>query len=307
MDLDKDFIERSNFSTSRRGYDPEEVEAHLRQISERVEAMRREQTSAKLAGAAAEQVRTIVEAAERSAAEIHEKAELQAKRTAQDAERAADEAKRRADAAASDQIARVEQATNRLLERADALDSEVGTILDELRQQAAEIVEALRAGAERVDAELANLRSGVHDLVAARGPAVPVAAEAAMEAEVGEAAEEVAEAGPPDAEPSVIEGVSESVEQQETLQAPAVASEEPSGVGEPEPLVEEPAAPEPAAADPTARFPRSAGGAEGARLVALNMALNGTPRAETARYLSENFELEDQESLLDDVYTQVGA
>ena len=33
---------------------------------------------------------------------------------------------------------------------------------------------------------------------------------------------------------------------------------------------------------------------EGARLIALNMALNGTPRDETARYLEENFELEDQ-------------
>ena len=30
---------------------------------------------------------------------------------------------------------------------------------------------------------------------------------------------------------------------------------------------------------------------EGARLIALNMALNGTPREETDRYLSENFEL----------------
>ena len=30
---------------------------------------------------------------------------------------------------------------------------------------------------------------------------------------------------------------------------------------------------------------------EGARLIALNMALNGTPREETDRYLAENFEL----------------
>ena len=33
---------------------------------------------------------------------------------------------------------------------------------------------------------------------------------------------------------------------------------------------------------------------EGARLIALNMALNGTPREETDRYLSENFELTDR-------------
>jgi hypothetical protein len=51
---------------------------------------------------------------------------------------------------------------------------------------------------------------------------------------------------------------------------------------------------------------RSIRGAEGARLIALNMALNGTPRDETARYLSQNFDLDDQDSLLDEVYARVG-
>jgi hypothetical protein len=36
------------------------------------------------------------------------------------------------------------------------------------------------------------------------------------------------------------------------------------------------------------------------------MALNGTPRDETARYLSQNFDLDDQDSLLDEVYARVG-
>jgi hypothetical protein len=44
---------------------------------------------------------------------------------------------------------------------------------------------------------------------------------------------------------------------------------------------------------------------EGARLIALNMALNGTPRDETARYLSENFQLSDRDGLLDEVYASV--
>jgi len=39
--------------------------------------------------------------------------------------------------------------------------------------------------------------------------------------------------------------------------------------------------------------------------VALNMALNGTPREETDRYLAENFELEDRQLLLDEVYASV--
>ena len=45
--------------------------------------------------------------------------------------------------------------------------------------------------------------------------------------------------------------------------------------------------------------------AEGARLIALNMALNGTPREETARYLNENFSLSDANGLLDEVYASV--
>jgi hypothetical protein len=45
---------------------------------------------------------------------------------------------------------------------------------------------------------------------------------------------------------------------------------------------------------------------EGARLIALNMALNGTPREETEQYLEENFDLPDASGLLDDVYAQAG-
>ncbi len=42
----------------------------------------------------------------------------------------------------------------------------------------------------------------------------------------------------------------------------------------------------------------------GARLTALNMALSGTPREETARYLAEHFGLADAEALLDEVYAR---
>jgi outer membrane biosynthesis protein TonB len=46
---------------------------------------------------------------------------------------------------------------------------------------------------------------------------------------------------------------------------------------------------------------------EGARLVALNMALSGTRRDETARYLRDNYQLEDPDPLLDDVYAKAGS
>jgi nitrogenase molybdenum-iron protein alpha/beta subunit len=44
---------------------------------------------------------------------------------------------------------------------------------------------------------------------------------------------------------------------------------------------------------------------DGARLVALNMALNGDSREETARYLDENFDVPDRERLLDEVYAAI--
>ena len=46
---------------------------------------------------------------------------------------------------------------------------------------------------------------------------------------------------------------------------------------------------------------------EGARLLALKMALDGRPRDETAAYLGENFELADPEALLDEVYARAEA
>jgi DivIVA domain-containing protein len=71
--------------------------------------------------------------------------------------------------------------------------------------------------------------------------------------------------------------------------------------GAPEP------APEPEPAREPEPAPAAANGDEaGARLIALNMALSGTPREETARYLAENYALADPEGLLDDVYERAG-
>jgi hypothetical protein len=39
--------------------------------------------------------------------------------------------------------------------------------------------------------------------------------------------------------------------------------------------------------------------------VALNMALNGDSREDTGRYLAENFDVQDRERLLDEVYAAI--
>ena len=63
MELDRHFIERNDFSAARRGYDPDEVDRHLREIGDAVAELKRQQrpSPASLASAAAEQVRSIVE------------------------------------------------------------------------------------------------------------------------------------------------------------------------------------------------------------------------------------------------------
>jgi DivIVA domain-containing protein len=111
-----------------------------------------------------------------------------------------------------------------------------------------------------------------------------------------------------------------------TLRAPAAAPAEP-GPAESATLASAPAepgpaesaapadfaapAPESAAPEPSAAPAAAANGARsddepGARLVALNMALEGTPREQTASYLAEHYELPDVEALLDEVYASAG-
>jgi ABC-type transporter Mla subunit MlaD len=89
--------------------------------------------------------------------------------------------------------------------------------------------------------------------------------------------------------------------------------------GPPAPPPEEPPPAAPAEAAPTEAAPAEAApteaapadaapapaGLEGARVIALNMALNGSSREETARYLAENFQIDDPEPLLDEVYARV--
>jgi DivIVA domain-containing protein len=82
------------------------------------------------------------------------------------------------------------------------------------------------------------------------------------------------------------------------------------GQVEPAPAEPAPAPVEPAAADPAPDAPPSNGARSddeaGARLVALNMALEGTPREETARFLDEHYDLGDVDALLDAVYSSAG-
>jgi hypothetical protein len=69
------------------------------------------------------------------------------------------------------------------------------------------------------------------------------------------------------------------------------------------PAATPPAAPEPA--DAGAERNEGAGDEEAARIVALDMALSGSSRAEVDRHLADNYRVADRGALLDDVFAAI--
>jgi hypothetical protein len=158
------------------------------------------------------------------------------------------------------------------------------------------LVESLRTGANRLTADLSLLQGNLGELYETTG--VP-----------GRDAAPVAPPVSPPPEPDVpiaantlerrFEEPEPEVEVVEAHAPAAVAATQPgapAGGG----------APRAASSSNTASAgAASAADSEGARLVALNMALNGQSREETDRYLAENFDLPDRAGLLDEVYATV--
>lgn len=257
MALDRQSIEKRDFPIGRRGYDPAAVDAHLSEIASQVEELRvtARRHSESLASSASEQVRAIVEAAEASATEILRQAETEAREIRAEAAQEAQSARTDATTQARDYVGRVSESTTVMLQRLNAMESELSSLID-----------GLRTGSNRLNADLQLLEGNFDGVRDAVGPRAQFATEA---------------------EPSVSVPLDTDVEAAPRQDAPVpedVAGDVP----------EEQPEPEPQAAD-----------LEGARLVALNMALNGTPREETDRYLAENFDLDDRQLLLDEVYASV--
>ena len=305
MELERRFIERTDFPAARRGYDPVEVDHHLRQVADWVEALKRStpaSDSSSVATAAAEQVRGIVDAAEKSALEIRSKAEREAEEKRRSADREATETRQRAGVEAAAHVQRVEEATAKLLERARAIESELDRLVGDLSGSLGTLVATLRDGAgslssrlEQMSSELSPAGTGTiaHDepAVAARVDAAPnvVAEEQETTAEAAhEAAPEEAGTGELEPTPAPSEAVEPGPAKEPAVGARGEAPVDFERVGRDEPAGGQ------------------GEGVEGARLIALNMALNGTPREETARYLNENFDLDDPEAILEEVYARAG-
>lgn len=180
-----------------------------------------------------------------------------------------------ATADAREHVARVAKAADGLRERIDALERELTAVLG-----------ALRTGADRVRADLDDLAEGTGRLVATVAGAeasggFPVGApEPIAPSALGATLGQAAAAAPDDAE----------VEEDP---APAAVVEAPAEAADPVTVDSDTDA-----AGPVGRSTDVAG----ARIVALQWAMDGRPRSETDAYLAEHYDLPDRAALLEQVY-----
>jgi len=115
--MDRSSIQRSDFPTARRGYEPAAVDAHLRKVADALEGGRQP-----VAAAASAQVQRIIEAAETSAEQLRTEAGEEAR----------------------EHVHRVSTAARELLERIGAMHDELGEIMDRLREDAGRLSAELR-------------------------------------------------------------------------------------------------------------------------------------------------------------------
>jgi cell division septum initiation protein DivIVA len=139
----------------------EGLEAKLGEINEAISELRRAQREHATGGppltvAAAEQVREIIEAAERTAEHVEreagaeaqrmrEEADAQLRRAREEAERHLRETRERTATEAADYLRRVEEATKKMLERANTAGTEMDGMLQRLRGSGGSVIEELEA------------------------------------------------------------------------------------------------------------------------------------------------------------------
>ena len=290
MALDRHSIEKKDFPVGQRGYDPDAVDAHLSALADEIDNFKQEarRRSDTVAASASDRVRTIIEAAEQSAGEIQRGAEQDAREIREEAGHEAHATRENAHREAREHVEKISTSTNAMLERLNAMEQEMNAM-----------IETVRAGSDRLTADLQQLQGSFGDVSASLSPRPPFQPE------------EPAPVGPH------VEAVDPHQPQPGDLQEPQLGEHFQSEPAADQASAGAPVAPEAAELDSVAGEPahgngsdqaapaQESGDTEGARLIALNMALNGTPREETARYLSENFHLADTGGLLDEVYASV--
>jgi len=206
-----------------------------------------------------------------SSAGVHVQNILEAaEAAAADIERQAVEAARQVREAATRDAERTrDAAVEKAKEHVAAVGQVAAALLERvgsMDNEVGSLVESLRQGAGRLAADLAAVEAGMGELYDAAAGNLPD-------------------------EPQQQQQPAPFEEELYQAMSPAPAQVAPSQMG-----LDVPEAPA-AAGDST--------DVDGARLNALNMALNGEPRDQTDRYLAENFQIPDRAKLIDEVYAAI--
>jgi DivIVA domain-containing protein len=306
VELDRQGIERRDFPIVRRGYDPASVDAHLRALAAEVEDLRREAGSslgsASLAASAGTQVQGILEAAQSTAEMIEREAAQDAQRARDAANADARRTREEAVAHAREHVAGVSKATESLLERVGSMDGETRALVDSLHTGASRLASDLAAVETNMEAlyDAASGSTGGGEVAAEQAGSYNGAEQAAFAAP--DAVFAVPAVAPPELQgeqPAEALGKSHAGMHGDPYTEAPLESQTTGPWPQPEfesLISEEEDDGEPAPAD---------GDLDGARLVALNMALNGDSREETGQYLAENFDVPDSDRLLDEVYAAI--
>jgi len=265
VDLDRQSIERRDFPIGRRGYDAAAVDAHLRALAVEVEDLQRAVVSGGTDVSLASAAGTQVQSILEAAETAAAEIERQALEGARQVREAAD---RDAERTRDEAVEKARSHVAAVAQIAAALLERVGAMDGEVRA----LADSLRAGAGRLAGDLAAVEINMGELYdAASGQSL---------------------AGPPP-EPAAAHFDAQLAGAMAASAAPPAPAPEPVGVEHVEDLSPQ----QPGAA--------AAGDPDGARLIALNMALNGESRSETERYLAENFQLPDRVKLVDEVYAAI--
>jgi vacuolar-type H+-ATPase subunit H len=229
----------------------------------------------RFAGDASQRVHSIVSAAESEAAALLRDAEREAeliRREAQsEGERIVDDARVRADDLVSERIQRIGELSDSIVEQTEMLFDRMDAA-SHVRRQLDGLLRSLGDAAEAVSREASTKRPS-------KRPAQPVSRPAAA-APTPAPVRSVSPASRADAPPP-------PAPRREPLPTPSIRR--------PEPVQSAPEPPRPVDDNHDARF-------DGARLVALQMAVAGSTREEVHAELQRAFRLADPSSILDDVF-----
>jgi DivIVA domain-containing protein len=265
VEFDRQAIERRDFPIGRRGYDPAAVDAHLRALASEFEELQRAAITGGTDMSVASSAGTHVQSILQAAETAAAEIERHALENARQVRESAD---RDAERTREEAIERARQHVTAVAQVTARLVEHVGSMDGEVGA----LVESLRSGAGRLAADLSAVEGGMSELYDA----------AAGRGDVG------TEPEPP--------GQFEAEPQQQQFDAPPAQT-----------LAFESELDSALAGAPVAQSggQGEGGDVDGARLIALNMALNGESRADTERFLAENFDLTDRLKLIDEVYSAI--